>query len=217
MREQNQNLDKEVLNLNNRIKEMSEDNQREKLTLHKEPQFLKEERENLSRELEEANAQQQDEMKVLQGKNGEPKAPMKRQTSDVHKITVQLMSEKTHFEKSQEEWEQTKKNLTRKKEGESKAKLETKKQINKSKYELKKQDTHLSEGISRLGETTNAERPRSKSLIKEGQRLRNVPRYKCQVYLRHPRNKDAYICLHMHFKIVVLHVYCLKSPRWELQ
>ncbi|XP_068670877.1 trichohyalin-like [Montipora foliosa] len=178
MREQNQNLDEEVLNLNNRIKEMSEDNQREKLTLHKEPQFLKEERENLSRELEEANAQQQDETKILQaGKNGEQKNPMKRQTSDVHKITVQLMSEKTPFEKSQEEWEQTKKNLARKKEGESKAKLETKKQINKSKYELKKQDTHLSEGISRLGETTNAERPRSKSLIKEGQRLRNVPRW----------------------------------------
>ena len=194
MSEQKQHLLTEVLKLNNRIKEISEDNQRENPTLHKELQILKEERENLSREPEEANEQKRDEIKVLQGKNEERKVPIKRQTSDVHSITVELMKEKRHFEKSQEDWEQTKKNLTCEKEADSEAKLDAKKQINKSKYELEKQDTHTSEGISSLGETNNAGRPRSKALINEGQRPRNMSRSKCQVYLCHPRNKDAYVC-----------------------
>ncbi|XP_068670867.1 myosin-2 heavy chain-like isoform X1 [Montipora foliosa] len=171
MSEQKQHLVEQVLNLNNRIKEISEDNQREKPTLHKELQILREELQNLTREAEEANAQQRDEMKVLQGKNEEQKAPIKRQTSDVRKITVELMREN-----SREDWEPTKKNLPREKEAESKAKLDAKKQINKSKYELEKQDTHTSEGISSLGETNNAGRPRSKALTKEVQRPRNMSR-----------------------------------------
>ncbi|XP_068670870.1 polyamine-modulated factor 1-binding protein 1-like isoform X2 [Montipora foliosa] len=176
MREQKQHLVTEVLKLNNRIKEISEDNQREIPTLHKELQILKEERENLFREPEEANAQKRNEMKVLQGKNEEGKAPIKRQTSDVLTITEELMKEKRHFEKSQEDWEQTKKNLTCEKEAESEAKLDAKKQINKSKCELEKQDTHTSEGIPSLGETNNAGRPRSNALTKEVQRPRNMSR-----------------------------------------
>lgn len=185
MSEKKQNLDKEVLKMKNRIKEISEDYQREKLTLQKELQILKEERENLSRKLEATNEQQQGEMKVLQGKNEELTDQINRQTSEVHKITVQLMRERTHLEKSQEELVKTKKKLARETkkvkevrgelEAESKAKVDAMKQIDELKNDLRNQDTHTGEEISRLREETSAERSRCEALIEEVQRLRNMP------------------------------------------
>ncbi|XP_068671381.1 girdin-like [Montipora foliosa] len=100
MREKKQNLDKEVLKMKNRIKEISGDYQREKLTLQKK-----------LRELEAANDQRQEEIKVLQEKNEELMDQINMQKSEVHKITVQLMIQETHLEKSQQEVRKTNKDL----------------------------------------------------------------------------------------------------------
>ena len=174
MREKKQNLDKEVMEMKNRIKEISGDYQREKLTLQKK-----------LRELEAANDQQQEEVKVFQEKNEELMDQINMQKSELHKITVQLMIQETHLEKSQQELRKTNKDLALEREkvkevrgelkAESKAKVDAMNQIDKLKNYLKNQDTHTGEEISRLLEATSAERSRCEALIKEVQRLRNIP------------------------------------------
>ena len=60
-------------------------------------------------------------------------------------------------------------------EAESKAKEDAMKQIDELKNDLKNQDTHTGEEISRLLEATSAGRSRCEALIEEVQRLRNMP------------------------------------------
>ena len=130
VREKKQNLDKEVLKMKNRIKEISRDYQREKLTLQKK-----------LRELEAANDQQQEEIKVIQEKNEELMDQINMQKSEVHKITVPVMIQETHLEKSQQELRKTNKDLALEREkvkevrgemkAESKAKVDAMNQIDK--------------------------------------------------------------------------------------
>ncbi|XP_068752246.1 E3 ubiquitin-protein ligase HECTD1-like [Montipora capricornis] len=174
MREKKQNLDNEVLKMKNTIKETSGDYQREKLTLQKK-----------LRELEATNDQQQEKIIVLHEKNEELIDQINMQKSEVHKITVQLMIQERHLEKSQQELRKTNKDLALEREkvkevrgeleAERKAKVDAMNQVDKLKNDLKNQDTHKGEEISRLLEKTSAERSRCEALIEEVQRLRNMP------------------------------------------
>lgn len=186
------NLEEEIKQLNTRFREISEDHLREKQTLQKELQGMKEEQEKLSRQFESdlqktingVNEQKLKEVKVLQGQNDELKDQISKQKSEVHKITVQLMREKTQLEKNQEDLGKTKKNLSREKkkvkevkeelEAESKAKKEALKQVEILVNELRKQDAHKCEEIARLREVTNVERSKCDALREEIERLRRM-------------------------------------------
>ena len=186
-------LEEQINRMNNRVKELGEDHLREKQTLQKELQSMKDEHESLSRDFEKelqkmlcgVNEQQLQEMKNLQGQTDELKDQISKHKSEVHKITVQLMKEKSQVERNQEELVKVKKNLSREKKkikevkeelaAESRAKKEAMREVEKLSHEFRNQEAHRCEDIARLREATNVERSKCDALREEIERLRSMP------------------------------------------
>lgn len=186
-------LEEEIKQVNGRLKELGEDNLREKQTLQKELRCMKDKHESLSQDFEKelqkmlggVNEQHLQEMKNLQGQNDDLKDQINKHKSEVHKITVQLMREKTQVEKNQEECVKAKKNLSREKKKlkevkeelavESKAKKDAMKEVDNLRNELRNQEGLSGEEIAQLREVAKVERSKCDVLREEIQRLRSMP------------------------------------------
>ncbi|XP_022785890.1 myosin-9-like isoform X2 [Stylophora pistillata] len=185
-------LEEEIKELNIDIQDLRAEHAKEKQILQRELQGLREEHEKLSRDFEkelqkmlrEVIEQQIARMKNLQGQNEELNELLKKQKSEVQKVSTQLKKEKSHLEKIEDEFVKVKKNLAREKkklketkevmEAETKGKTDALRELAKLKVELSEKEKQKGEEIARLRKDF-LDRCKCEALKEEIARLRNMP------------------------------------------